>query len=169
MGEQPRASDLYHTDFYAWTQDQAARLRALVGDNRVDAEHLADEVADLGKAQRRAVESNLVTALVHLLKAAWSPSTEPQAKWLNEVEDHLDHARDGFDPSMRKDLAIEAVWTRAVRRANRRLADHDEPPLPNLPTPLVSLDELLDESVSAGTLLERVQVAIGVSPDNDRT
>jgi len=167
MGRQPRTTDLYHSDFYAWTQDQAARLRALTGDNRVDVEHLADEVADLGKAQRRAVESNLVTALVHLLKAAWSPGTEPRAKWMNEVADHLDHARDGFDPSMRKDLAIDAVWTRAIRRANRRLADHDEPPLPDLPAQLVSLDELLDESVRAGTLLERVQAAIGVNPDDD--
>jgi hypothetical protein len=39
---------LYDTDFYAWPQDQAAKLRE-VRDNRLDAENLAEEVADLGQ------------------------------------------------------------------------------------------------------------------------
>jgi hypothetical protein len=34
---------LYDTDYYAWTQDQAERLRRLIGDNRIEAELLAEE------------------------------------------------------------------------------------------------------------------------------
>ena len=48
---------LYDTDFYAWTQDQARKLRE-VRDNRLDAEHLAEEVADLGKSELRAVKAH---------------------------------------------------------------------------------------------------------------
>jgi hypothetical protein len=54
------ARDLYEDDFYAWTQDQATRLRAFAGDNRFDAERVAeawdeavraadDELSDYGE------------------------------------------------------------------------------------------------------------------------
>ena len=43
------AAPTYDTDFYAWTQTQAAALRAkdLAA---LDLEHLAEEIADLGQA-----------------------------------------------------------------------------------------------------------------------
>jgi len=48
----------YDTDFYTWTQAQAAALRA--GNwTAVDREHLAEEIEDVGKSERRAVISHL--------------------------------------------------------------------------------------------------------------
>ena len=53
-----KAADLYDEDFYAWTQQQAEVLRThFQGDNRLDVEHLAEEVEDLGKSELHAVES----------------------------------------------------------------------------------------------------------------
>ena len=53
-----KAADLYDEDFYAWTQQQAEALRThFKGDNRLDVEHLAEEVEDLGKSELQAVES----------------------------------------------------------------------------------------------------------------
>ncbi|MBK1667703.1 hypothetical protein CKO28_06600 [Rhodovibrio sodomensis] len=43
---------LYDTDFYAWPQQQA-RLLLEVRDNRLDAENLAEEVADLANSGLR--------------------------------------------------------------------------------------------------------------------
>jgi hypothetical protein len=43
----------YDTDFYAWTQEQAARLRAKDSAAQ-DLEHLAEEIEDLGKRDRLA-------------------------------------------------------------------------------------------------------------------
>ena len=45
-----KPAQLYDIDFYAWTQEQAAALREhFRGDNRLDVEHLAEEVEDLGR------------------------------------------------------------------------------------------------------------------------
>jgi hypothetical protein len=61
-------ADLYDEDFYAWTQQQAQTLREQFrGDNRLDIEHLAEEVEDLGKSQLQSVESYLQQIMAHLL------------------------------------------------------------------------------------------------------
>jgi Domain of unknown function DUF29 len=62
----------YDTDFYAWTQAQAAALQAKDW-AALDLDHLAEEVEDLGKRDRRAVESYLEVILLHLLKWAYQP------------------------------------------------------------------------------------------------
>jgi Domain of unknown function DUF29 len=62
----------YDTDFYAWTQAQAAAIRAGAWD-AVDRVHLAEEVEDVGKSERRALTSHLRVLLTHLLKWEYQP------------------------------------------------------------------------------------------------
>jgi hypothetical protein len=61
---------LYDSDFYQWTQTQAAALRAK-DIKALDLEHMAEEIDSLGKRDRRAVESYLEVILLHLLKWAY--------------------------------------------------------------------------------------------------
>jgi hypothetical protein len=70
----------YDTDFYAWTQVQAAALRAkhLAA---LDIEHLAEEVEDLGRAVRKGIGSQLERLLLHLLKWRYDPATDPRRLW----------------------------------------------------------------------------------------
>ena len=76
-----RELPLYDTDFYAWAQQQAAALRATDW-AALDVEHLAEEVEDLRKTERRAVRSQLRLILSHLLKWAYQPArrSEPGAR-----------------------------------------------------------------------------------------
>jgi Domain of unknown function DUF29 len=77
---------LYDEDFYAWTQQQAAALRAhFRGDNRLDVEHLAEEVEDLGKSQLDAVESYVEQIISHLLKLDYSGFDLPRRHWRGEI------------------------------------------------------------------------------------
>ena len=65
------ATDLYETDFVAWTREQAAELRRLRDariNSRLDLEQLAEEIEDLGKEQRAAVRSQVQRIIEHLLK-----------------------------------------------------------------------------------------------------
>jgi hypothetical protein len=62
----------YEHDFYEWTQAQAALIRTRRW-TEVDADNLAEEVEDLGKRDRRAVESYLEVIVLHLLKWACQP------------------------------------------------------------------------------------------------
>ena len=65
-------SGLYKRDYYGWVQDQVQALRARRVED-VDWENVAEEVEDLGKSERRAIESQLVRLIEHLLKLQFAP------------------------------------------------------------------------------------------------
>ncbi len=66
----PAAS--YHDDFYAWTQCMVEALRQRDWD-AIDIENLAEEIAALGKGDRRAIKSRLEILIMHLLKWQFQP------------------------------------------------------------------------------------------------
>ena len=67
----------YETDFYAWTQQQAAALRAKDW-AALDRAHVAEEIEDVGHSVRFAVESQLARLLFHLLKRRYDPPPRPR-------------------------------------------------------------------------------------------
>ncbi|MBK1667880.1 hypothetical protein CKO28_07510 [Rhodovibrio sodomensis] len=135
---------LYDTDFYAWTRDQAARLRE-VGDSRLDVENLAEEVAGLGRTELRAADSHLTQTLISLLKAAYRLGDQPQADWLNAADLHQDQARQAYWPSMRGKLDLSDAWRTAIRQTNRDLAAQDAQRLAADTLCPFSLDDLLSK------------------------
>jgi hypothetical protein len=65
-------SSNYETDFYTWTQQQAALLKA--GRlSEIDVENLIEEVETMGRSERRALESRLSVLLIHMLKWQYQP------------------------------------------------------------------------------------------------
>jgi Domain of unknown function DUF29 len=81
-----KPGELYEEDFYAWTQQQAKALRThFRGDNRLDVEHLAEEIEDLGKSDLYAVESFVEQIIAYLLKLDYSGQSEPRGHWRAEV------------------------------------------------------------------------------------
>jgi hypothetical protein len=73
----------YADDFYAWTQTQAAALRAKDW-VALDLENLAEEIESLGKRDRRAVESYLEVIAKHLLKWRYQPARRTPS-WRHSV------------------------------------------------------------------------------------
>jgi hypothetical protein len=66
-----RKSD-YDTDFYEWTQHQAAALAA--GHvSELDLANLAEEIESLGRSDRRELRSRLKVLMMHLLKWSYQP------------------------------------------------------------------------------------------------
>jgi len=64
----------YETDFYLWTQQQAALLRQ--GEfNRVDLDlaNIAEEIESMGRGQTHSLSSYLQNVLMHLLKWRYQP------------------------------------------------------------------------------------------------
>ena len=58
---------LYQEDFYAWTQEQAAMLRAGLGAG-LDFENIAEELEGMGRAEKRQLSNRLTLIIMHLLK-----------------------------------------------------------------------------------------------------
>jgi hypothetical protein len=78
----------YDRDFYAWTQDQAQLLR-LGKLDRLDTQHLAEEIEDMGRAERRALESRLEVLIMHLLKWQFQPNLRSRSWQLTVKEQRL--------------------------------------------------------------------------------
>ncbi len=111
----------YNTDFFLWTQQQAAFLRQGVLSD-IDMANLAEEIESMGKRDRRAVGSYLANILLHLLKWCYQPQCR-SASW----EDSIDNGREQVEwlvkdsPSLRTqlNLLIDEVYPRARRKASR--------------------------------------------------
>ena len=59
----------YQNDFYSWTQQQAAFLKARQF-NELDFDNLIEEIETIRRSEKRALESRLAVLLQHLLKSA---------------------------------------------------------------------------------------------------
>ena len=119
----------YEDDFYAWTQFQAELLRALpVSDNRFDREHLAEEIEDLGKSERDAVESQIVRILEHFLKLACSPADRPRYGWMRSILDARLILGQKMTATLRRraQSALTALYNHAREAAELGLREHGE-------------------------------------------
>jgi hypothetical protein len=70
---------LYERDFFAWTLDQAEKLRARAR-NEVDWENGAEEIESVGRSQRSEIESRLALLILHLLKWQFQPGRRSE-RW----------------------------------------------------------------------------------------
>jgi hypothetical protein len=59
-------------DYYAWTQETIEKLRQ-GRFTEVNIEDLIEELEDMGRSERRALESRLTVLLMHLLKWQYQP------------------------------------------------------------------------------------------------
>jgi hypothetical protein len=83
----------YENDFYAWADEQPALLRA--GDlDGADIAHIAEEIASLGRCEKRELVSRLTVLLLHLLKWRHRPNLRGsswRASFANARDDVTDH------------------------------------------------------------------------------
>ena len=115
------AASLYNADFHAWSEHQAAVLRRLPRGpvplpNDLDLEHVAEEIEDLGNAERNAVASMLRQFFVHAVKLHAMPCHSAARHWMSEANTFLDQAADRYTPSMAQRIELQPIWRRAVDR-----------------------------------------------------
>jgi hypothetical protein len=164
----PRAMDerlTYDEDFYGWSQPQAAVLRGLGGrrdlPNALDLEHVAEEIEDVGKAQRSSVDNHLRQIFIHLLKAASVSRTELRKDCLGEVRHFQGDTFGRYSNSMRREIELDDLWRRAMRTARLKLEGHGVellvPPTAACP---FELDDLVRREFDAEAALERVMALV---------
>jgi Domain of unknown function DUF29 len=134
----------YEEDLYAWTQEQAALLRARQYDG-LDWEHLAEEIASVGGSDRRKLESRLCIILLHLLKWQAQPGLRG-ASWRKTLRTQRREIRRLLQqsPSLRRH--VPALIREAYRDAIKDAVDETGLPAQNFPsvcryTPDAVLDE----------------------------
>lgn len=104
-------TQVYDDDVVAWAQEQAQLLR-----NgqwlRLDVEHLAEEIEDVGKSEKRALVHRLAVLVEHLYK--WQAQPERRGNsWLTTIRLQTLQVQRLLArmPSLRAMLADNDVWT----------------------------------------------------------
>lgn len=138
------AQELYETDFFEWTQRNAELLnRGCL--EQADIPHIAEEIADMGRRDRREVESYLSRLVMHMLKWQFQPD-QRSGSWQNSIDDSREEIGRIFkqSPSLRPYAAasVEEIYPAARRKASRetglpRTAFPEECPY--------SFEQLIDE------------------------
>ena len=99
----------YAMDYYTWPQAQAGALRRLAAERAdlpLDLDHLAEEVEEFGKSERRAVRSQMRRLLEHLLKLQYATATESGAGWRRSIVDARIELADNLTP-LHRDLEAD--------------------------------------------------------------
>ena len=89
IGRKGAMSDLYEDDILRWSERQAELLRryaarARANDDAPDWLNIIEEIESVGNEQLHAVESLLLRALIHRLKAAAWPESRDVPHWRAE-------------------------------------------------------------------------------------
>jgi hypothetical protein len=111
---------LHDNDFYAWSLEQAALLRAgRVGE--ADLAAIAEEIESMGKTEKRELVSRLTVLLLHLLKWESQPAGRGNS-WRLSIANARDEIADLLDDNPSLKPFIDDVMASAYRYARRKAA-----------------------------------------------
>ncbi|MFM7368663.1 MAG: DUF29 domain-containing protein, partial [Sphaerospermopsis kisseleviana] len=77
---------LYETDYLQWIETTLSKLQNQDYTN-VDWENLIEEIADMGRSERKSLKSNLIVILLHLLKWQFQPN-QRSGSWESSIIEH---------------------------------------------------------------------------------
>jgi hypothetical protein len=143
------SSNLYDLDYYAWLQEQVRALRERRIED-LDWENVAEEIEGLSHSEKRAVESQLVRVVEHLLKLEYAHglSREYNAKgWRLSVKGARFTLQKLLkeSPSLRRtlpEMLLDAYYSGRLAALRDPGFSEDELP-PSCPW---TLDQLMDDS-----------------------
>jgi Domain of unknown function DUF29 len=141
-------SNLYDADILAWSERQGELLRRIAAGERVndadlDWPNIAEEIEEVGRSELHTVESLLVQALLHELKAKAWPLARGAPHWRAEARRFRGDAASRFSPSMRQRIDLTRLYRRALHAMPASV--DDQPPLPVPSSCALTLEELLSE------------------------
>ncbi|GAB4351189.1 MAG: DUF29 domain-containing protein [Cyanophyceae cyanobacterium] len=107
----------YDTDFHAWTQEQAQRLKD--GDwQNIDVLNLVEEIQSLGKQQRQELRNRLAILIGHLLK--WQFQSDRHSRsWLATIRVQ----RRDLDRLIEDSPSLKAYFNDAIAHAYENARD----------------------------------------------
>ena|SRR5918996_2565669 len=122
---------LYERDFHLWLEQQAALVREGRPD-QLDVANLLEEIEAMGRKERRAIRSNLVVLLTHLLKHQFQPDRRSSG-WSGSIVEDRQRLRDDFEESSSLRAHAADVFARAYADARERASAETALPLRTFP------------------------------------
>ena len=135
----------YEQDFYGWTQEQAALLKA--GQlNALDITNLIEEIETMGRSEKRELQSRLMVLLVHLLKWKYQPARRGRS-WQLTIEGQRENCFDVLEDNPSLKSKLDAILARAY--SNARITASEETGLDKNDFPVTCpwvYDQIIDSS-----------------------
>jgi len=125
------AASNYDSDIIAWANEQARLLRVGLF-SQLDIEHIAEEIEDVGKSERRELASRMAVLLAHLLKWHHQPKRQSNS-WRRTIKEQRNAIAICIKktPSLRSELGDadwwSSVWSDAVAKASEDTGLEDFP------------------------------------------
>ena len=140
---------LYERDLNLWVEEQVALLQSGAFE-RLDVANLIEEIADMARSQEKAIRSNLVVLLTHLLKWHYQPEQRSTSR-AGSIVEHRRRIRDEIDDSPSLAGYPGEVFERCYRDARDQAAADTGLPLVTFPDePPISLEQTLDPHFPPG-------------------
>ncbi|AFZ25725.1 protein of unknown function DUF29 [Cylindrospermum stagnale PCC 7417] len=113
------SQSLYETDYLQWIETNLEKLQSQDYEN-VDWENLIEEIADMGRSERKSLKSNFIVILVHLLKWQFQPEKR-SGSWEGSIIEHRRRVLESLSDSPSLKPYLESVfaecYTQAVKQA----------------------------------------------------
>lgn len=122
---------LYEADFVRWIETTAAQLRAQ-NYASIDWENLIEEIEDRSRRERKALKSNLIMLLLHLLKWQYQPERRT-GSWRGSIREHRRPINDDLKDSPSLAPYLQAVWSECYVNIREQATDETELPLETFP------------------------------------
>ena len=122
---------LYERDYYLWLS-HTAQLISEGKFDEVDAANLIEEIEDMGRSEKRAVKSNLIIVLLHLLKYKYQPAKRTNS-WKSSIREHRRRLRDDFQVSPSLKRYFEEIFDECYQDGREQAADETGLPLDTFP------------------------------------
>jgi hypothetical protein len=134
----------YEKDFYAWTIRNAGLLRKKQF-SKVDVAHIAEEIEDMGKSEKRQLVHRLAILIAHLLKWEFQPKRRTKSWKLTITHQRLKVKKLLQEsPSLKHEL--EAQLTDAYEDGLFIAAEETRLSLDDFPTkPMYTLEQFLND------------------------
>ena len=111
----PPSGASYEGDFYTWTQEQRALLRAGRLD-AIDRDNIAEEIESLGRNEFDKLVSFYALVMLHMLKWEHQPNLRSRS-WATSIERHREDAAEVLDDNPGLKHRLDQALARAYRRA----------------------------------------------------
>ncbi|WP_334990934.1 DUF29 domain-containing protein [Nostoc sp.] len=106
---------LYDTDYLQWIETTVEKLQSDDYAN-VDWGNLIEEIADMGRSERRSLKSNLIVILVHLLKWQFQPE-KISGSWEGSIIEHRRRVKEALVDSPSLKSYLESVFAECYAQA----------------------------------------------------
>ncbi|MBD2440772.1 DUF29 domain-containing protein [Nostoc sp. FACHB-110] len=136
---------LYNIDYLQWIEATVEKLQSQDYAN-VDWENLIEEIADMGKSERRRLKSNLIVILVHLLKWQFQPQKR-SGSWEASIIEHRRRVNEALNDSPSLQSYLDSIFAESYLQAVKQAKAETGLPVESFPSicPYDILDVTNDE------------------------